>query len=617
MRLSGYKLRVLFLMLSLFQGIATFAQEVEFTASAPKVVRSGEQFRLTYTVSGDHSGFRPPSMAPFRVLSGPDQSHSSSFQFINGKTSTSKTTTYSYWLRSDKVGTFTLPAASITVNRKKTQNCNELNIQVVSGKSNGNVSSGKSGEQTQTGQSNDLSNENLFALTQVSKKSVYLGEQFVVSQKIYTTLNLAGFGDITFPSYGGFWAQEVEIPGRVSLQRESYNNTVYGVGELKRTILFPQKSGEIIIEPAEIEVVAQVQSQNQRRRTGDPFYDSFFGNQVSNVTKNCVSDPVKITVKPLPEAGKPAGFSGAVGTFSINSTIDKTELSTNEAITIKYRISGRGNLQLIDLKNVRFPHDFEVYDPKVSRNINTNNNSLSGNITFEYVLIPRNAGTFSINSVNLVYFDPDKEEYITMKSPEYMVTVKKGDVSMADASFSGMSKEEVKLIGEDIRYVKTDIGTLNKIDQFFFLSKQWVIMVVAAFMLFVILLLSFSIYKKNHADRVGMRNRKATQLAKKRLIKADGLLKLNNVEGFYDEVSSALWGYLSDKLNIPVATLNVEYAKQTLAEKGIPEEITEQFISIVEHCDYARFAPGDLSSGMKGVYAQSMEIITSLEKGLK
>lgn len=616
MRLSGNKIKVLFLILSLFQGITTFAQEVDFTASAPKVVRSGEQFRLTYTVSGDHSGFQPPSMSPFRVLSGPDQSQSSSFQFINGKTSTSKTTTYSYWLRSDKVGTFTLPAATITINRKKKQNSNALNIQVVSGKSNGNVSSGNSRKQKQTGQSGSLTNDNLFALTQVSKKKVYLGEQFVVSQKIYTTLNLAGFGDIAFPSYGGFWAQEVEIPGRVSLQRESYNNTVYGVGELKRTILFPQKSGELTIEPAEIEVVAQVQSQNQRR-TGDPFYDSFFGNQVSNVTKNCVSDPVKITVMPLPEAGKPAGFSGAVGTFSINSTIDKTELSTNEAITIKYRISGTGNLQLIDLKNVRFPHDFEVFDPKVSRNINTNNNSLSGNITFEYVLIPRNAGTFSINSLSLVYFDPQKAKYVTLKSPEYLVTVKKGDVSTTDASFSGLSKEEVKLIGEDIRYIKSDVGKLSKIDHYFFLSKQWVILVVASILLFIILLLSFSIHKKNHADHVGMRNRKATQLAKMRLKKAEGLLKLNNVEGFYEEVSTALWGYLGDKLNIPVATLNVEYAKNVLETKNIPVEITDQFIALVEHCDYARFAPGDLSSGMKGVYAQSMEIITSLEKGLK
>lgn len=604
--------------------ITAFAQEVTFVAKAPSVVRNGEQFQIRYTITGDFKDFKAPSMAPFEVLSGPNQSRSSNFEFRNGKSSSTTTTSYSYWLQAGSTGDFTIEPGVIQINKKESRKSNPVSIKVVSG--NTKTQSAHSGTSNTTGRSRNVSqsgqksggtiqNDDVMVRTEVSQREVYIGEQFVVSEKIYTRLPLAGFGDITFPSYSGFWAQEVEIPGRISLERVALNNQVYNMGELKRTILFPQKTGKIDLQQTEVEAIVQVKDNSQRQRTGNPFIDDpFFNPRVSNVPVNCIASKVVINVLPLPTEGKPAGFGGAVGQFTISSSIDKTTLKANEAITLKYKISGTGNLPLIDLNNVRFPHDFEVYDPKVSKNIKTSNNAVTGTISFEYVLIPRSEGTYAIPPVTLAYFDPAKKKYVTLRSSQYEISVEEGAGQDNTAMYQSMAKEEVQMLGEDIRYIKTIPGTFNKIGTSFLGSAKWflsmalIILLAAGFFVFM------SLHRKRQADVAGMKNKQANRLAKKRLRKAELLLKENKVEVFYEEISNALWGYLADKLTIPTAELNSDNVRELLSKRGVLESTIEKFFTTVSHCDYARFAPGDLSSGMESVYDESIQLITLLEK---
>ncbi len=615
--------RVLSVLL-IFFSVTSLAQEVTFVAKAPKVVRVGEQFQIKYTITGDFQNFTPPSMASFNVLSGPNQSRSSNFEFRNGKSSTSTTTTYSYWLQAKNAGTFTIEPGRIKISKKEEKSSNNIGIQVVAGKTSSasptnNSSAGTNSTSNVSNVSqdrgSDIVDDDVFVRTEVGKRTVYIGEQFVVSERLYTRLPVAGFGDVTFPSYSGFWAQEVDIPDRINLERVALNNSVYNMGELKRTILFPQKSGEIEIQPSEVEVIIQKRDNSQRRRTGNPFIDDpFFNPRVSNVPVTCKAKPVTINVLPLPVEGKPVDFSGAVGQFTISSSIDKTSLKANEAITIKYKISGTGNLPLIDLEEVRFPHDFEVYDPKVSKNIRTSNNSVTGTISFEYVLIPRSAGSYAIPPVALSYFDPTKKKYVTLQSSGYEINVEKGDAQDNAIIYQGLAKEEVQLIGEDIRFIKTETKPFRKTGTFFFASTQWYIILITLFVVAIGLFVLFSLRRKNQADVVKMKNKKAIRLARKRLRKAEQLMKDNNVEVFYEEISTALWGYLGDKLNIQPSELNSDNVRENLLSIGVDKSTVEKFFTTVSHCDYARFAPGDLSSGMQNVYNESILLITLLEK---
>ncbi|PIE87805.1 MAG: hypothetical protein CSA04_05135 [Bacteroidetes bacterium] len=612
----------------LIHTLVAFSQGVTIEAKAPSVVRSGEQFQLRYTITGDFRDFKAPSMKPFRVLSGPNQSRSSNFEFRNGKTTTSVTTTYSYWLQASETGNYTLKPATVKVSRKEEKLSNKLVIQVVSGKASGAASSGatqpvsqgQSVARRKGGSTNNggVQAEDVFIRTETNKKTVYIGEQLVVSEKLYSRLPLSGFGEFSFPNYSGFWAQEVDIPDRISLNRVSLNNQVYSMGEMKRTILFPQKSGAIDLQQAEVEVVVQVRDNSRRQRTGNPFVDDpFFNPRVRTLSVPCKAQKTTIRVLPLPQEGRPVAFGGAVGQLSISSTIDKTTLKANEAITLKYKISGTGNLPLLELNNLKFPPDFEVYDPKVAKNIRTTNNAVTGTITYEYVLIPRSAGNYVIPAVPFVYFDPQKKKYVSLHSSSYEISVEKGDSLGDNIGYQGFAKEDVRLLGEDIRLVKMHPGRFHEVGVLFFGSSRWFLLMALILLMAMGIYLFLTQYRKRKSDVAGMKNKKANKLAKKRLRKAEQLLRENKVELFYEEVSNALWGYLADKLNIATSDLNSENVRGMLEQYDVPEETMEKFFTTVSHCDYARFAPGDLSTGMQSVFDESILLITLFEKNFK
>jgi len=363
----------------------------------------------------------------------------------------------------------------------------------------------------------------------------------------------------------------------------------------------------------------QVRTQS-RRRTGDPFFDNFFndpffGSAVQNVKKTVKSAAVTVRVKPLPESGKPDGFNGAVGSFTISAAIDKTTLKANEAINYRVTVSGNGNLELIDRLDVPFPGDFEVYEPKISGNISASAGGVSGSRIFEYLIIPRNPGKFRIEPVNFSFFNLSGRSYVQLQTQGFDIEVGKGDGTQA--AYSGINKEDIRLLGSDIRFIKTRVPAFTPLGSFFFYTWQYWLFLLLPAVLFTVVLIIWRRRIRLMSDKSMMKHRKATRVAVRRLKKAAEHMKRNEGEAFYIEISQALWGYLSDKLFIPVSRLSAENAREALSVKAVPEELVSQYLQTIESCEYARFAPGGALEKMDALYRQAMEVITRTEKTLK
>ena len=612
----GQMKRFGFILLLFITGIA-YGQEVKFEASAPSVVATGEQFRLSYTLNQEGTNLKVPTLEGFELLMGPSVSQSSSFSFVNGKSTQSKSYTYTYLLEGTKEGKFQIAPATVTIDGKQYQS-NALTIEVVKGNTNSNASSGRnSGQPIQPDATASVNEENLFVKVDVSKKSLYLGESLVATIKVYTKVDLSNFGRSKFPTFDGFLAEEIPTPQRIELVRETYNGQIYNVGVIRKVLLFPQHTGEIVIEPFELECIVR-----QRLASGGhSFFDDFFGNY-RDVRAMRRSKPVTVTVKELPQNGKPAGFSGTVGNITMSTSLSADTVSANDAITYKVTFSGQGNLKLLQAPVMDFPLDFEAYDPKESRNVNTSENGMAGTVSFEYVLIPRYSGDYKIPAIRYSYYDTKSNTYKTIVGQEYAIHVRKGAEKGQTGSTSGnvvqsFKKEDIRQVGEDIRYLKT--GSLNLKEagvHFFGTLKYW----LSLFIPLVLFIAAFVFNRqriKANADIARVKNRTATKMARKRLKLAATALKSHNGEQFYDEVLKALWGYMSYKLNIDKAELNRDNISEILQRKNVSEELMKDFISLLDTCEYARYAPGSNSDNeMEKVYARSIELITKLDKNI-
>jgi len=528
--------RVLLILISLLLIKSLTAQEVRFTAVAPKVVAVGEVFRLSFTVNAVGEQFIAPTFRDFDSQ-GPSTSSNYSTQIINGKTSQSVSFSYNYTLRAKREGKTTIGPAKITVEGKVYQT-NMLTLDVVKGQAPAQQQAAQPSGQT-SGQTGVITDQELFARIVVSKTSVFKGEHLLATIKIYTKLDLGGFRDFKLPSYNGFWSQEITTPQQINLRRENVKGQIYNVGVIKKTLLFPQRSGEIIIDPFEIECVVR-----KKPRTRSVFNDFFGGYETIN--KSITSPPVKINIKELPDGG-PAGFKGAVGQFSLNSSIDKTEAKANEAITLRITISGNGNLKLIDPLDLKFPPDFEVYDPKVSNNFQSSETGLKGNISFEYLMIPRHSGDYKIPSGEFNYFDPKSGSYKKANSRAFNIKVLRGDPGAGDVVVSSISKEDVKFLGSDIRYIRTDDINLKKKGSVLFGNIKFYLAYIIPLLFFLFILILRKDYIKKRADTRLLLNRRANKVSRKRLKQASLFLKENKREEFCNEVLKAFWGYLSDK----------------------------------------------------------------------
>ena len=597
MRLKHLYLLVCVLLFSL----SGFSQQVSFTMEAPKVVELGEQFRLAFTVNAKGQNLKLPELSDFLILMGPSTTQSSSFQIINGTSSQSVSFSYLFILKAKKDGKFTINPASINVNGT-TVTSNSLTIEVVKG----SAKPTGGGTEQPTTTPGSVPKSDLFVKLVVDRKNLYKGDHAMATIKIYSKVNLNGFEDITLPSFEGFWSQDVALPQQISLQRESFNGEIYNVGTLKKTLLFPQQTGTINIDKVKIDCIVQ-----QRVKQAKSFFDDFFDN-FANVKVTVTSDPVIVTVNPLP-AG-PADFSGAVGRFDLRSSITSTNVKENDAITLRIDISGNGNIKLINAPKLKLPADFEVYDPKTQSNYTATTEGLNGNISFEYLFLPRFAGEYTIPPVNFVYFDPVAGRYTTKSSQEFKIHVAKGDGTQSRTVMSSVAKEDVKFLGKDIRFIKQGNTELKPKGEIFFGSLGFYLIYLGGVLGLLILYLLYQKQIRENANVARVKNKKASKVALRRLKEANMHLKNSATEKFYEAVTRAFWGYLSDKMTIPFAELNKDRASAELANHKASETVISRFIQILDTCEYARFAPGEANNRMLEIYDEACDVMGQMDK---
>ena len=587
--------------------------KVSFTASAPDAVAVGDQFRLSYTVTTNEvRNFQVSSIKGFDVLMGPSRSTQRNVQIINGKTTSTNSVTFTYILMAKAEGEYTIPGASITADGNQMVS-NAVTIKVIpadkttSSQGGGNGNTSASGRQGKT-----IANDDLFITATVNKTKVYEQEAFLLTYKIYTAVDLRMFDNVKLPDFKGFHSQEVELPNNRRWGLEHYKGRNYQTTVYRQFVLFPQQAGKLTIEPARFDA-----SIAQMVEVDDPF-EAFFngGNNYVEIKKTLITPRLTIDVQPLPE-GKPANFSGGVGEFDISSSINTTNLKTNDAVTLKVVISGTGNLKLLSEPEVKFPEDFEIYDPKVDNKSRLTQEGLSGSKVIEYLAIPRTAGTYKIPAVEFSYFDIKSHSYKTLLTEEYTLNVAKGEGNAQQVISNFTNKEDLKVLNEDIRYIKQGNVKLTSRGDFFFGSTSYWMFYVIPALAFIVF---FIIYRKQvaaNANIARVRTKKANKVAVKRMKLAGKLLSENKKDAFYDEVLKALWGYISDKLNISLSRLSKDNIEEEFQNYGVNEELIKEFIDTLNNCEFARFAPGNDNQAMDKVYTASLEVISKMENSIK
>jgi len=605
-----------------FIGIAlsVFAEDVVFKAQAPKQVIVGRPFQISYTVNHRCRDLQAPEFTDFDVLSGPYSSTSSSTSFTNGHMTSSYEQTYTYMLMARKAGSFTIGPASVKVSGDRVQS-NGVRIEVLPEDQQTTQSQpssqgrGQGGQTSQSSQTSQTSSENIFVRTIATKTRVHEQEALMISYKLYfANVDVAQLtNNIKIPEFTGFLKQDLE-QGEIQTELEHYNGRNYQTAVLYRTILYPQHSGDIAIDPAHFEVILRVQTQQRVRSIFDDFFGSY-----TNVTKALTAPGVTIHVASLP-SGKPAGFSGGVGKFSMTPSISQTEIQANEAVTIKLDISGSGNMKLIKTPAIDWPEGFEPYDPKVTNNFKTTTAGVSGTKSIEYLAIPRSAGEYNIPAVKFSYFDIEEKVYKTLSTPEYTIRVKRGAneqstvIGEPSAVVSYTQKEDIKQLGTDIRYIDTKPLKKQKSRQLSDLSYQWMwLWYVIPLMISAIVLVIMRKQIKEASDLTRVRYKRANKVAKKRLKAAEKALKANDKEAFYAAIEQAAWTYLSDRLSIPTADLNKDNITALLTQKGVSETLIAEVKNVLSTAEFARYAP-TTDHAMDELYTATTNLINNLEE---
>ncbi len=582
-----------------------------FTTMAPDVVVNGDQFRLTFTVNTQKvKEFRAPNITDFDVLMGPTRSTQSSTQIINGKVSSSQSVTFTYILMANKEGTFTIPGASILADGESLTS-NSVTIKVLPPDKGSSGNGGQAAAASSAAASGKISSSDLFITATASKTNVYEQEAVLLTYKVYTLVDLRSLrGDM--PDMKDFHTQEIDLPRQKQFTLEHYHGRNYNTTVWSQYVLFPQRSGKLEVPSItfEGEVAQHIESI-------DPF-DAFFNgtSALSTVRKNIVTPKVVINVKELPD-GKPANFSGGVGSFTMSSSISGQNVKTNDAVTIKLVVSGTGNMKLMDVPEVKFPQDFEVYDPKIDNKFNLTREGLSGSKVIEYLAIPRHAGDFTIPPVEFSYFDVKANTYKTLKTDAYTLKVEKGEGNAEQVIADFTNKEDLKILASDIRYIKIGKTDLKKKQDFFFGSMSYWLGYIIPLLIFVVTMLIYRKQVAENANVAKVRTKKANKVAVKRLKYAGKLLAANKRDEFYDELLKALWGYTSDKLSIPVAELSKDNIEEKLASRQVSPELIKEFVDILNDAEFARYAPGDASAAMDKEYQAAMDVISKMENSIK
>lgn len=612
---------IVFILLALFSFSSSLqAQKLSAQVSKTKVV-TGEVFQITFSAGGAISSFNPPSFKDFEVYSGPNQS--TSMQFVNG--SMSQSMSFSYMIACKKEGKFTIPGASAVINGNKSES-NPIAIEVVKGtppqqqrQQNQNPFGSLFGDeddpfaqqqQSQAQKQQSISPEDFFVKTYVSKKKCFIGEQIIVTQKLYCRFNpvgSTGLKSATKPAYDGFWSKD-DPQNNAQVTTENLDGINYYVAEVAKTFLFPQRQGSLTIDPIELEYIVRVRAQPKNT------IERYFGGGYQDIPVKIKSKPVSIDVSPLPETGKPESFAGAVGKFSFKTELNHDKVKANESINLKITVNGNGNISLAGAPKLNFPEGFETYEPKLSESINTSG-GVSGTKTYDYLVIPRKEGEYILKDINFSYFDPEKKQYVSIPSPDLKITVTAPDPNSAGAQVYN-PKHEVQTEENDIRYIKTGPLELKDADESFFGSVKHYAFLFLIVIAFIVFMAVRNVQQKNKANVVAVKERRAVKMARKQLAQAEKLKNENKQDAFYNEVLNALNLYISHKLNIAVADLSKENISQNLLRRNVSQPTVDKLINALHEAEYARYAPAAAEKDLNLVYNHTVQLITEVEEEL-
>jgi len=629
--------KFLTILVFLTAALTAFAEEVQFRAQAPAQVIVGRPFQLTYTVNQRAKDLRAPEFTGFDYIAGPYTSQSSSTSFVNGRRTSSFTLTYTYTLMAQKEGTFSITPATITVNGER-YTSNGVKITVLpedqpsnsgSGQASSSGAAQQQGGQTAQRSSSGPEQGNIFVRTLVSKTKVYEQEAILLSYKVYVAgVDLKQFTNNTsLPDFTSFLQQKIDL-NDVQLELENYNGRNYQTATIYSTLLYPQKSGDITIDPATFEAVLLVPNQARSRSIFDDFFNSY-----TTATRTLRAPGTTIHVTPLP-AGKPASYAGGVGKFTMDAKLSSTDVKANEAVTLTLTIRGAGNMKLLKTPAVDWPEGFEQYDPKVTNNFKTSTGGMSGTRTVEYLAIPRAAGDYTLPAVKFGYFDTEKGQYQVLSTPEYTLHIARGAGEPAagtqPAGVSYVNKEDIRELGSDIRYISaarfTPSDSPSALARLRFGSWQMYLLYGCPLVLALLLFVIFRKRIRENADIIGVRKRQANSVARKRLKKAKALMQQTangqrptangqakaEREAFFEEIERASLQYLSDRLSIPTADLNKDTITTTLRSKSVAEELIDRTNRVLSDAAFARYAPA-MGITPDELYRQTEQLINDLE----
>lgn len=610
--LGGYLRKTLLLVVLLFSTIVAKADEgVTFEVSVPRMITQGEYFNVSFTLNNatpDEGSFEAPSFEGLDILAGPTQSTGSQLYIVNGVRTQTSTYTLTYAVIANTAGSITIGSAKIKADGKSYQT-KATPIEVVASQQQESATSNH-GSSVQK----QLAQDDILLRLNLSRSSVYNGEPVRATLMLYTrAAGIAGLENFKLPSFDGFWSQELQVSANNN-SRVNINDKVYDAYVLKDYLLYPQKSGELTIEPTTVTAIAQVVVQSGR-------YDPFFGRSadVYNVQRNLSTGAVKLTVKPLPE-GAPATFNGAVGEFTISSEVPQEELEANSSASYVVKISGSGNINFLQEPTLSLPSSFELYDVRKSEKINTTSSGISGYKQFEYPFIVRSEGEYKIDGVVFTYFDPKSAQYVTLQGKPMSLNIKPDKNSTIKVATqvgqSIPSQEDVAQLGEDIRFIKLGETQFSAVAAPFMMSDVYYAILGAIIVLVIVVYLILNRRIKRSKNAVLMRNHRANKVAVQRFQAASKYMREQNSRDFFSEMSRALWGYISDKLNIPVANLAKENIRTELKSRGVSEQQAQAFTDIITRCEEAQYSPLG-SVDMNEVYTDGVSIISHIESVIK
>jgi hypothetical protein len=570
-------------------------------------VAVGERFRLVYTLNARPASFEAPGFEGFRLVSGPSQSSSSSTQIINNQVSTTFTVSYTYILEAVQEGRFRLSPATAMMDGDRIRS--EAIVIEVSGQYDpGEPPSGQPGSSVSPPPQR-AGERDLFVRAEVSNRSPFQSQQVLVTYKLYTRIPVSRYSVERLPSYQGFWSETLSAPSQPPTTTETIEGLTYTVAEIRRVALFPQRAGELTIDPLEVECLVRLPSGQRRGSLLDEFFSGTPFDSFQSVPQNIRSNAVRLQVRPLPSRDRPSAFLGLVGQLDLNARLDARELKVNEAASLSVTLSGSGNLRMLDEPLVQLPPGLEGFDPQIKEDITNGPGGISGSRTFEYLIIPREPGEFEIPAFQAGFFDPVNERYVVRRAGPFRI-----QVSGSPGTPVAVSDPSDRMLGTDIRFIRHHGFRLSPKGDVFFLSRGFWMAVALPFLLFVFMMAYWRHRIRLRSNLALARNRRAERLARRRLSQAKRFMKQGIQDGFHDEIGRALWGYLSDKLTIPGSSLTKDSVLAGLQHRGVSPELAGSSLRAIERCEFARFAPGEKGVQLEETYRLALETIVKLEK---